>query len=353
MSLHNNTRLREGIDLYIDRITVAGQSEFSIKTARYALDRFYRESGDLRKPNPYIHLITPEIVDTYCYGPTGIRRRIRAVTFNRYRSVLKLFFDYGCLMRWCDTNPVAAVLPARPDTPVARLMLNAGELLALLDHSTHPIERVAMSIGMNTGLRANDIRHLTVFDMSLASGGLHTEIRKTNKLDTKPITMELQRELVTWLDIYAAWSGLPDRGHLPNDWLLVPSYHPHFTPGKPMSLRPTSMHTHPWRLVQRPLVRMGYPSKGEGFHTLRRSSARAFFDFLRDTGEGRDHALMIVKEFLNHSSTMQTEHYLGLNRDRTLRDAALKDRPFLSILAQAEQSRVGSAVSLLKGVRSA
>ena len=85
---------------------------------------------------------------------------------------------------------------------------------------------------------------------------------------------------------------------------------------------------------------MGYPTKGEGFHTLRRSSARAFFESLRERGEGRDHALMIVKDFLNHASVAQTEHYLGLNQERTIRDALLKDQPFLTRLAGDEQARV-------------
>jgi hypothetical protein len=49
---------------------------------------------------------------------------------------------------------------------------------------------------------------------------------------------------------------------------------------------------------------------------------------------------MIVQDFLNHSSTQQTQRYLGLNQERTIRDALLKDKPFLSLLAQAEQARV-------------
>jgi integrase len=153
--------------------------------------------------------------------------------------------------------------------------------------------------------------------------------------------MELHTELVRWLDAYADVMGLEDRSQLPNEWLLVPSYR-NPAPNerdRRVKPRPLTVHTKPWHLVQRPLAALGYPTKGEGFHTLRRSSARALFESLRSDGAGRDHALMIVKDFLNHASVVQTEHYLGLNQERTLRDALLKDQSFLGRLAQDEQAR--------------
>lgn len=336
-----NIRLDEAVRAYMARIANEGQSEFSQKTARYALARFERAMATRREPHPWVHLLAATDCDSYCFGPAGIRKDVKSITFNRYRSVLKVFFDYALMMRWTDTNPMEAVPPARPDAPVKRLYLNAVEMLALLEHAGNPIERVAMSVGMNTGLRANDIRHLTIFDASLASGTIQTEIRKTRKLDVKPITMELHKELITWLDAYAGFMGLDSRGDLPNDWLLVPSYRLPAPREKPRHIRPrpTDMLAHPWRLVQRPLGRLGYPTKGEGFHTLRRSSARALFESLRDRGDGRDHALMVVKDFLNHASVTQTEHYLGLNQERAIRDALLKDQPFLTRLAEDEQAR--------------
>jgi len=337
-----NIRLNEACQHYLQRIANEGQSASSINTMRYALARLRKALASTREPNPYLHTITPAQADDYCYGLDGIRRGIQAVSFNRYRSVLTTFFNYALLMRWSDINPMDGISAARPDAPKTRLLLNAGEMLSMLEQASNPVERIALSLGMNTGLRANDIRHLTVFDASLAGGVIQTEIRKTHKLDVKPITMELHKELVDWLDIYADWTGLSDRGELPNEFLLVPSYRS-AAPAERVRhvvLRPLGMHTHPWRLVQRPLARMGYPTKGEGFHTLRRSSARALFESLRSEGDGRDHALMICKAYLNHASTVQTEHYLGLNQERTIRDALLKDKPFLSRLALAEQARV-------------
>ena len=338
-----NKRLDEAVDLYLQRIANEGQSAASVKTARYALSRFRKAvaARQPRKPNPYVHEIDAGLMDDYCYGPDGIRRGISAISFNRYRSALMSFFNYALVMRWTDQNPMDAISRARPDKPRQRLMLNAGELITLLEMCDNPVHRVACAIGMNTGLRANDIRHLTIFDASLASGEIQTEIRKTRKLDVKPITADLHRELVRWFDTYAQLMDLPSRAELPSEWLLVPSYRVMTWTPKVYNLRPTQVHQHPWVMVKAPLAKMGYPTKQEGFHTLRRSSARVFFELLRDSGEGRDHALMTVKEYLNHSSVSMTEHYLGLNHERTIRDAQLKDKSFLTRAAEMEQARAG------------
>lgn len=341
--LRTNIRLQEACEAYVQRITNAGQAERTVYTVKYALDRFHREIATRRDPNPYVHTITEGQVDAYCFGPGGLRQNIGAAHFNRQRSVLKKFFDYAVLMRWADVNPVLAIDRARPDVDRKRLMLNASELLALPDYCNNPIERIAVALGENTGLRANDVIHLTVFDVSLASGSIQTLIRKTDKMDDKPITVELRSELDRWFNTYRQLGQVDE---LPSDWLLVPSYRN--APIGGLVVKPTTVLTHPWRLVQRPLARMGYPIKGEGFHTLRRSAARVFFDSLRDRGEARDHALMIVKEFLNHSSVTMTEKYLGLNFDRVARDDILKGNSFLSSAATKEQGRLNQNIETLE-----
>ena len=344
-----NIRLSTAVEKYLQRITNEGQVPTSIRTASYALARLQKAVGTRREPDPWVHLITVAQMDDYCYGPDGIRQGIQADSFNRYRSVLIKFFEYALTMQWTDTSPMGGISRSRPDMPKSRLLLSATEMEAMLELTTNPVERISLSLGMNTGLRGNDIRHLTVFDASLSSGTIQTEIRKTRKLDVKPITMDLHRELVRWLDEYARLVGLGSRSELPNDYLLVPAYNlpaPRAV-NQDITIRPRSVHTCPWRMVQRPLAKMGYPTKGEGFHTLRRSSARALFELLRAGNEGRDHALMIVKDFLNHTHTSTTEHYLGLSHERALRDTLLKDRPFLSQLANLERQRVSEEVRQL------
>lgn len=343
----HNIRLYEGCERYVARIQNEGQAERSVYTARYALSRFRKAVGTRREPNPYVHTISDVDMDEYCFGQGGIRAGVRAVSFNRYRSVLVSFFEYAVMKGWTDENPMSGIGRARLDQPEPKLWLNATELIALSDHCCNPVERIACALGMNLGMRSNDIRRLTVFDTSLASGAIQTEIRKTKKLDVKPITMELHWALKKWLNTYAEYMGLEDRGELPGEWLLMPSYR-NAAPREReqrIHLRPLQVHTNPWRMVQRPLARMGYPTKGEGFHTLRRSSARALFESLRADGAGRDHALMIVKDFLNHTNVAMTEQYLGLSQERALRDNLLKNRPFLSSLAETEQLRAAKEAS--------
>lgn len=345
----HNMRLSAAVARYLDRIRNEKQSESSIYTAKHALQRFQRAVQTKRDPDPYLHLITDTMMDDYFYGPNGIAEGVKSVTINRYRSVLVLFFRYAEDMRWVDQSPMVGIHPARPDQPTAKLLLSAKEMIEMLETAPNPVDRIGLSLGMNTGLRGNDIRHLRVFDVNLNNGLLDTYIRKTKKLDVKPITMELEAELRRYLTDYARMCGFQSVSDLPNDYLLMPSFRQK-TPRERgfyrIEPRPYQIHTKPWHIPQRALRALGYPSKGEGFHTLRRSSARALFESLRESGEGRDHALMIVKDFLNHASVTQTEVYLGLNHERVLRDTLLKGKSFLPQLASSE-------VAATEGIRSA
>lgn len=337
----SNIRLEDAVERYLSRIRNEQKSPASVNANAWQLKRLI-EALD----NPWVHSITFEVIDNYCFGKGGIRLEVGGNSFNGYRAILNGFFEYALVMRWTDDNPVKSIPRAKPDTPRQRLRMGATELLALLEppFSETPLERWACALGMNTGLRANDIRHLRIFDASLATGGIQTEIRKTRKLDVKPITLDLHRELVLWLDEYAALMNLPGREHLDNSWYLVPANRPPAPRERDrrIHLKPAVMFMNPWRLVQAPLRRMGYPTHYEGFHTLRRNSARALFESLRDGGEGRDHALRIVQDYLNHAHSSQTEHYLGLEPERAIRDALLKGKPFLSQVRQTEQARVSA-----------
>jgi integrase len=337
----NNIRLSAAVARYLDRIKNEKQSETSQYTARYALARFQRAVVQKRDPDPYLHLITDTVMDDYFYGEHGISVGVKSVTLNRYRSVLLTFFRYAEDMRWVDQSPMVGIGRARPDMPVARLLLSATEMMQCLDTAPNPIDRIGLALGMNTGLRGNDIRHLRVFDVNFNNGLLDTFIRKTKKLDVKPITMELEAELRRYLTDYARMTGFDSPSELPNDFLLMPSFRRHSpreTGFYNIVPRPYNVHTKPWHIPQRALKALGYPTKGEGFHTLRRSSARALFESLRESGEGRDHALMIVQDFLNHSSTEQTQVYLGLSHERAMRDSLLKGKSFLPGLAVRESA---------------
>jgi integrase len=182
----------------------------------------------------------------------------------------------------------------------------------------------------------------------LRAGYISTKIQKTGGVDRKPITQELDEELNRWLACYGANRHYYPVGGLPNTHLLVPSYT--IDPQGGLHLRPLQKLTHPHRLVQRAIASLDLPTEGEGFHTLRRSSARAFFEQLRQSSNA-DHALMVVKSFLNHKNVSQTEHYLGISTERVLRDEALRGQSFLTRHTEATESVPGTIT--LRGVESA
>lgn len=241
-------------------------------------------------------------------------------TFNRERSVLTSFLQYA------GSGHLIADIPPMKNPQKPNLILSPEEMLKMLDRS-NPVERIALALGMNTGLRASDISSLRVGDVDLATGYITCAIQKTGVTDRKPITMELMGELERWYEAYATSCGGYVAENLNNSWYLVPSYT--VTPQKNLLLRPEQPLGHMHRLVQRALNRVALPTEGQGFHTLRRSSARALFERLRKT-ENADHALLVVREFLNHQSVTQTERYLGINAERTIRDEQLRGRSFLS-----------------------
>lgn len=347
----NNLRLSSAVARYLDRIKNEKQSDRTQYTARYALQRFQNAVATKRDPDPWMHLITDTMMDEYFYGENGIAIGVKAVTINRYRSVLVTFFRYAEDMRWVDQSPMMGIGRARPDMPVSRLLLSPSEMLTMLETAPNPIDRIGLALGMNTGLRGNDIRHLTIFDVNLNNSLLETFIRKTKKLDVKPITMELESELRRYLFDYAKMTGFSSPDELPNDFLLMPSFRqkiPRERGFYRVEPRPYQVHTKPWHIPQRALKALGYPTKGEGFHTLRRSSARALFESLRESGEGRDHALMIVQDFLNHASTQQTQAYLGLSHERVMRDTLLRGKSFLPQLASKDTKTDVAEVGVIR-----
>lgn len=311
--------LAEAVGDYMSSLAKRGQSENTMRSAWQAL-----------------RLIVPELdthynldwITTDLLEDALASRDLAPASFNRYRSALVGFFNYCLVKGWCSSNP-AVGLHGRRVIDKPNLILSLEQMLAMLD-GANPVERIALALGMNTGLRASDIVSLKVGDVDLSKLTLKVWIQKTGGYDEKPITRQLADELVRWYSVYGAMTTF-DRDAISHGWHLVPSY-THTTLGQ-LILRPHSPLTHPHRIVQRALKRLDLPTEGEGFHTLRRSAARVLFEKLRaDSSKnltGYDHALMVVKEFLNHKSTDQTQRYLGVNHERQIRDDMLRGKDFL------------------------
>lgn len=319
---------------YRDWLRNADRSENTVRSAMQALN--------LVGPNAELAVLGPERLELALGG------ELAPASYNRYRQVWISFFDW-CVQRGYASGNPAKQLPTRRVIEQPNLILTPDQMLGMLDKA-NPVERIALALGMNTALRAGDVSALRVGDVDLNSLTLRTKIQKTGGFDEKPITKQLALELGQWLGVYRKralvaheMDSFSPWGELQNDWFLIPSYvmGPRLEPAGMLgditvesprlgvtTLRPASPLTHLHRIVQRALERQGLPTQGEGFHTLRRSAARALFEKLRTEGN-YDHALLVVKEFLNHKSVEQTQRYLGINHERQIRDDLLRGKDFL------------------------
>jgi integrase len=187
---------------------------------------------------------------------------------------------------------------------------------------------------MNTGLRGGDLVRLRVAAIDFTNGYLNAHISKTKREQRIPMTLDLQSELRRWLRHYAEAMDMtvPD---LPPAWRLVPPAH--FVPlnvhhaGGPglVQYRTDGRIRHPEVIVHRALEGLGYPTLGEGFHTLRRSAARIVLD--AGKAQGDPTAIRAVQALLGHQQQATTERYLGVNADQLALEDLLKGRTIFGV----------------------
>jgi integrase len=265
-----------------------------------------------------------------------------AATFGNYRQYLNMFWRFCKEEGWIDRNPMRHVDPA-PIPKKVRLQLSAEELLSMLDDAS-PRDRVALALGMNTGLRAGDITGLTVGSVNLTNNVLSAWIEKTDTETLIPIAAELREELIRWFHHYAASASLTVEA-LPNEWVLVPPAHfQGFNVRRPemggeVVYKTTSVYTHPEKIVQKALEKLGHPVKGEGFHTLRRSAARCLFEHAGNKGVADP--IRVPQALLGHKNRATTEIYLGITHEKKVLDDLLRGQSFLGRVR--ENDRAASA----------
>lgn len=294
-----------------------------------------------KRTTPYMLLTDVEDRDVSDYFKRVRAQGVAASTHNNYRQIVKMFFAFCVAESWIRTDPSRHVDPM-PVRRTVRLKLTAGELMAALEGAT-PRDRAALALGMNTALRAMDVMTLKVGDAALDDGWLSAWNEKTNTEDTLPITAELHTELVRWMQHYAQTMGVDKWPDLPNGWTLVPpvqwlAHNPH-DPKGPGRYRycHDRVIRHPELIVHRALERLGHPTKGEGFHTLRRSAARVVHDLAASDGDVHTPAIRIAQALLGHKHQATTEIYLGLTVEKQARDELLRGKSFLGRAATAAQ----------------
>lgn len=320
------------------------------------LEKWRRWVRDQTQPNVYLRDIGDQLMAQYF---NRLRPPAHAEsTFNNYRQYINAFWEYCRTNAWVQTNPMRFIDPLIP--PVReRLRLSATELLRVLDDADSPRDRFGLATGMNTGFRAKDITALTVGKVNLTSNRITAYNHKSKKEDLFPITPAYRIEMFRWFEFYADHTGYTV-STLPNTFYLVPPMRgeadgdvkqPQFSRSV---IKPLKRYAHPWEIVQRALVKLDLPTRGEGFHTLRRSAARAFYDHA--AASGVSDPIRVAMSFLGHKNQATTEIYLGIKAEKERRDALLDGESFLHAMAELEQARnasidAGAAAQLFGGFR--
>lgn len=340
-------RLHEAVEDYL-RYRKAKYSATTVANESYVLRRFAAWVGDIQLR----HLRAERVADWF-YGKHGLmdrhvtrdgvhREPITPSTHNFYRSRLASFFRFALWRGWIKDDLLREVDPMRAPKR-QRLQPPPHRLLALLEEAENDRDRAYLATAMFTGLRTSEITRMRVGDVNLAGGVIAIVRSKSDEEDVANITVELDQELRTWFRSYAVSLARPLDAE---DFLFPGRQGSRFVYRKGESgtlvktrtkarWLPQRAMTHAERVVQAALAALGYPTKGEGTHTLRRASARAFFDSMADD-VGYDAALRTVSAFLGHASSATTEGYLGLSSEKKRRDQALRGKPFLSTMVEQQ-----------------
>jgi integrase len=264
-------------------------------------------------------------------------------TLNVEISVVRRFLEHCRLRQYIAQNPLLGRRRLKT-MPRNTLLIPSSEFPRLLDAASHPRDRIVVALGLYLFLRISEIQTLRLVDVHLDRAELDVEIHKTRGRDAMPIGAELDAELRRWLTYYAA--EVPLRG----EYLLAPAKSAplfglmadHRSVVNQGLLKPETQASNIYKIAQRSVGALGYPTRQEGGHTLRRSGARALYDRLAK--DGHDGAIRYVQAMLHHASVLMTEGYLGITLDRKKRDDLIKRRamfpaPAVASLAQAREAR--------------
>lgn len=276
------------------------------------------------------------------------RKRYAPGTFNKRFGHIQQWLMHASRRRQLRVSPaeLLGTVERRRVVPRRRLYLSASELLAILETTRHPRDRMYLALAMNTTLRAGEVTSLKLEDVDLDHGSLHVLRHKTGTRDILPVTTDLDQELRRWLRFYTEQVGVL-KGH----FLVVPAKDSpavkprghQYTLGERLAvaLKPETQMRQDHHFMRDILAEAGYATEREGLHTIRRSMARNLFDYLtREGGEARDEALSVVQSLLGHSTQSITEKYIGVERFKLQRDKIMRGQAFLSAMAGEAPSNV-------------
>jgi integrase len=252
--------------------------------------------------------------------------KVKPQSANKYAARLRSFFLWAQRLGFITTNPCDSV-DALDEEPARRPRLPVAVLGQVLDGARNPRDRALVATGLELLLRGGELAALRVGDLDLVNRTVAVRLEKAHgelATDEMALSPGLERELRRWLVDYARLAGRqPEAG----DRLFPRLRHVRHGVDSEYMVEPTEPLRQPWRVVGRAVRALGPDDQGlrrVGFHTLRRSGARALFDHLSDE-RGPTRAMSHVSSLLHHKNRATTELYLGVTEDRAHRNEAIRD----------------------------
>lgn len=317
-------KFSDAIEEFISSRRAQGKSPATVRQDGYNLRRLLTDTGNI-----YVSNLSHVHIDKH-FGSRpdwGVAHRSGKI------RTFRMFFAWATRRKYFrGYDPLGEYKTGRRQSNEDKLRLPRHRFSDLLGAAPHPRDRILIALGLYLFLRPGESTLLKIGAVNLELGDVAVVVPKTHDSDLMPITTQLDKELRQWLTYYTT-----ECGPLQDDWYLVPSKTGalrapapagRFGSGNVISegrLRPDVPMSAPGRAVKRALQGIDLDTSGEGGHTLRRSGARAYFDYLVDE-KGYDGALRQVSSMLHHSSTVTTEWYLGLTLDRHKRNAELRGK---------------------------
>jgi len=251
---------------------------------------------------------------------------------NNALVAIKGFASYLERMKFIDhggTHWLIGDRKLRPAPRTPKHYIPADEFSLILDvaEEWHETDRITLALALYTLGRQSELRAMRLKSIDLKEGVIKLYRSKFRRWTDTGISPDLGEELSWWLSWYAAETGCPSPAVMIDehpDWYLIPGRYyirSHGTAGRfdtnpgRFGIHPDKHAGHLEETVHRVLDRMGIPTLNEGIHTVRRSGARAMFDYLA-SNQGHDKALLMVSTMLDHSDPKQTLLYIGREIER-------------------------------------
>lgn len=321
MPRRSTPRIREAGRQFVEQTYMRGGSSEARRKNRSITQRLSEATNDRQ-----VGTLTPGHFEVFFYGPGGLVESCARTTLANYRNTLKVFLAWCFRRGWCDDPEflLGGIMETSTKSRRVRLRLSEGQLWSLVENAGDARDRAMLMFAMHTGCRISEILGVRLRDVNLESGEVHVKIVKTREEDVLRLAPVLDRELRAWLTVYTARHN-PDR-----DAYLFPARAPARLVGvrhledTERGYTPHGKISSPGIQIRRLADRAGITFEGgDGWHTIRRSVARLFFD--RSSERGHDAALRMTSAFLHHRNTTTTEIYLGLQLERAKRDEIMAD----------------------------